>query len=333
MPTPLRRISPLAWEHPADRAALRALKALPGFDSAIRKVAGLTGERMVRQLFLGDAVLVGPTQRPALHAQFQAVLATLDWPNPGRTAPQLYVTQNPAVRAMAVGFDEPFIVISSGALTLLEGDELSFVLAHEVGHIMSEHMTYRTLATVLVLFGAAVLPFVGAALLVPFQLALLEWHRKSELSADRAALLAVQDSRVAMRTFLKLAGGAAGGDAIDVDAYIAQAAQYESPMSGWDSVLKALNTVLREHPLYTVRAGELQRWAGSGAYETIVSGAYLSRDEPSARPFRDDARDATDYYAAQARAAADSLEDIIRRASDAFRDAFRAAEAGLRGAP
>ena len=37
---PLPQISSLAWEHPADRAALNTLRALPGFDEVVRRVAG-----------------------------------------------------------------------------------------------------------------------------------------------------------------------------------------------------------------------------------------------------------------------------------------------------
>ncbi len=325
--TALTQISSVSWEHPADRAALHSLRSLPGFDTVVRRVATLTGERTVRNLFLGDAVLVGARQRPQLHSLFQDVLASLDWPDAGKPVPQLYVTQSPLVSAAAIGFENPFIVMSSGTLDLLNPDEQRFILAHELGHIMSDHMTYRTLATILVYFGATVLPFFGAMAILPFQLGLLEWYRKSEFSADRAGLLGTQDPRASMMAFLKLAGGKSHGDAIDLDSYLSQASEYETAGSGWDSVLKALNTVLREHPLHTVRVAELHRWEQSGAYASIVAGAYTTRGARDARPLGDDVRDATDYYADQARAAAESVEDVLNRAADAFRDAFRTARA------
>ena len=40
----LTEISPQAWEHPADRAALNALRKIPGFDLALRKIFGMFGE-------------------------------------------------------------------------------------------------------------------------------------------------------------------------------------------------------------------------------------------------------------------------------------------------
>ena len=60
----LTQIASTAWEHPADRAALNSLRAIPGFDEVVRKIAGFFGEKGVRQLFLANAVLVGPKQRP-----------------------------------------------------------------------------------------------------------------------------------------------------------------------------------------------------------------------------------------------------------------------------
>lgn len=325
--TPLTQISSVSWEHPADRAALNTLRAIPGFDEVIRKIASVFSEAGVRNLFLGDAVLVGPTQRPQLYALYQEVLDALDWPPTGRAQPQLYVTQTPIANAGAVGFENPFIVISSGTLELLEPDEQRFVLAHEVGHIMTGHTTYRTIALIVLFFGMSALPLLASIALFPFQLALLEWYRKSELSADRAGMLGTQDPQGSLRTFLKLAGGKSMGDAIDLDAYLAQAAEYEVGGSAWDSVLKALNTALREHPFHTVRVAELRRWEQSGAFAAIVGGEYIRRGSEAERPLRDDVRDATDYYAEQAKAAAQTVGDAINRAADAFKEAFRTASA------
>lgn len=329
----LTQISSVSWEHPADRAALRTLRALPGFDEVIRKIASVFGERGVRNLFLGDAVLVGPTQRPRLFALYQEVLQALDWPEAGHAPPQLYVTQTPIANAGAVGFDQPFIVISSGTLELLGPDEQRFILAQQLGHIMTGRTTYRTIALIVLFFGMSALPLLASIALLPFQLALLEWFRKSELSADRAGMLGTQDPRGSLMTFLKLAGGRADGDSIDLDAYLAQAADYELGGTAWDSVLRALNTALREHPFHTVRAGELQRWQQSGAYDAIVGGTYIRRGSEAERPYRDDLRDARDFYAEKARAAADTVGDVINRAADAFRDAFRAASSMTSDAP
>lgn len=154
-PVKLEQISSRAWEHPADRAALNTLRSIPGFDEVVRKVAGFFGERGIRQLFLANAVRVSDVQRPRLNAMWTEVLDTLDWP----TRPQLYITQTPFVNAGAVGFEDPFVVMNSATLAMLDEDEQRFILAHELGHIMSGHTTYRTIAIIILLVGINNLPF------------------------------------------------------------------------------------------------------------------------------------------------------------------------------
>ena len=314
--SPLPQIASTAWEHPADRAALNTLRALPGFDEIIRKVASFFGERGVRHLYLANAVRTGPTQHPRLHAMIREICATLDVP----AVPDLYVTQTPFLNAGAIGFERPFIVINTGTIAGLTDDEQRFVLAHEVGHIASGHMTYRTIAVIMSTIGFSALPFLAGLALMPFQLALLEWSRKAELSCDRAALLAVQDSTLAMRTFFKLAGGSTVPGEGDLDAFLQQAAEYESEGSAWDAVLKAINTAMREHPFNTVRAAELQRWVASGAFARIMAGEYPRRDGSGPQQtYADDVRSAADYYGQQAREAFGKVGDSFTRAADAFK--------------
>lgn len=319
MPTPLTDISSRSWEHPADRAALNTLRAIPGFDEVVRKVAGFFGERGIRQLFLANAVRVGPRQRPRLDQLMNEVCATLDWPK----RPQLYVTQTPFVNAGAVGFDEPFIVINSGTLAMLDDEEQRFILAHELGHIMSGHVTYRTIAIIIITFGLNNLPFLAGMALLPFQLALLEWYRKSELSSDRAGLLGTQDINVAMGTFLKLAGGTALPGESNLDEFMAQASEYETGGTAWDTVLKLLNTAFRDHPFHTVRAAELLRWQRGGEYDAILAGTYYRRGPAGDRPLADDYVDAAGYYGREVRQTWEQFSDAFNRAREAFSSTWK----------
>jgi Zn-dependent protease with chaperone function len=318
--TVLTNISFLAYEHPADRAALNTLRAIPGFDEIVRKVASWVGERSARHLFTANSVRTGPTQYPEIDALLTDVLETLDW----KERPQMYIRQSPEVQAYAVGFEKPFIVINSAMVELLDRDELRFIIAHEVGHIISGHTTYRTIALILLMVGLGGLPFLAGVALFPFQMALLEWYRKSELSSDRAALLGIQDVRTAQSAFFKLAGGGALGDKTDLDAFMVQAREYEIDGGAWDKVLKVVNTAFTDHPFATVRAAELQRYVDDGHYGKIMAGEYVRRgEEPQQQPLKEDIKDAADHYSAKAREAASSVVDAVSRARDAFSDAFR----------
>src|SRR5213595_3205471 len=218
----LTQIAPVSWEHPADRAALQTLRSVPGFDEVVKKIVGFFGERGIRLLFQANAVRVGPTQFPRLNQLYTDVLTTMDWP----VRPELFVSQTPFVNAGAFGMDRPFIVINSGALKLLDDDEMRTLLGHELGHVMSWHSLYVTILILILNFSFSTLPFLAGIALLPIRIALLEWFRKSELSSDRAGLLAVQDPNAAMRMYLKMAGG---GDMkqMNLNEFLVQAKEYE----------------------------------------------------------------------------------------------------------
>lgn len=315
----LKDISATAWEHPADRAALQTLRAIPGFDEVVKRIFGFFGERGIRLLFQANAVRVGPRQFPQLHGLLTEVTVTMDWPE----QPELYVTQTPLVNAGAVGMDHPFITLNSGTLQLLDEDELRVILGHELGHVMSGHSLYRTVLLILLMFGFNNLPFLAGLALLPIQLALLEWSRKAELSSDRAGLLATQDPVASMRVFLKLAGGGSAAET-DLDAFMEQARAYETMGGPMDKVYKVLNTLSLTHPFHTLRAAELQRWISDGAYDTIVQGQYTHRgEEEERRSVTEDIGEAAAHYARSARDTVGDVTDAVKRAAQAFTDAFK----------
>jgi Zn-dependent protease with chaperone function len=329
-PRPRQRfpeIAAVSWEHPADRAALQTLRAVPGVDDVIRRVlAMLGGERGIRLLFQGNAVRVGPTQFPKLWSLHTEVTTTFDWVN----VPELYVSQTPFFNAGAYGIDAPFIVVHSAAIELLDDDELRVLLSHELGHVLSGHALYRTIAAILAMVSLGVLPVLAELVVLPIRLAFLEWSRKSELSSDRAGLLGGQDIVVAQRMDMKMAGGGRGAGfagQLNVDAFMQQAHEYATSSEGLDVVYKLLSTLALTHPMHTVRAAELQRWVTSGEYDRILRGEYVRRGtEASDRPLRDDVAAAGSYYAGEARELAGQLASAARRAADRAVEAFRNAQ-------
>jgi len=315
----LTQIAPVTWEHPADRAALQTLRSVPGFDEVVKKIVGFFGERGFRLLFQANAVRVGPTQFARLNALYTDVLTSMDW----SVRPELFVSQTPFVNAGAYGMDRPFIVINSGAVHLLDDDEMRTLLGHELGHVMSGHALYHTILILIVFVGLNFLPFLTSILLAPIQYALLEWARKSELSADRAGLLAAQDPRASMRMFLKMAGGESMKE-MDLDSFLQQAKEYEETGGAVDRIFKILNTLPQSHPFNTLRAAELERWITAGTYEKVVGGEYTRRGpEAEQRPIDKDIDEARDHYMNEAKAVMNDVVDTAKRAAQAFSDAFK----------
>src|SRR5579864_3754996 len=107
-------ISSRAYEHPADRTALTALRKLTGFDVILKNLAGLFNDRALRLSYLADSVRASEQQFPQLYQMMLDGAYILDLPK----IPELFITQDPTVNAMALGMDKPFIVINSGAVDL-----------------------------------------------------------------------------------------------------------------------------------------------------------------------------------------------------------------------
>jgi len=304
-------ISPTAWEHPADRVALQALRALPGFDEVVKKLVGYLGERGIRLLFQANAVRVGPNQFARLDSVYDEVLRSLDCP----VRPELFVSQAPFVNAGAYGMDRPFIVLHSATLDLLDDEQVGFVLGHELGHVLSGHALYHTLLVIVLNVGLGALPAVAELARLPLRLTLLEWYRKSELSCDRAGLLAIQNPPASLRSLLKLAGGGRGEE-LNLEAFLEQAREYEEGTGLADRVFKILNTAGESHPFHTLRAAELDAWIRSGEYEQILGGRYRRRsdeDDRSSPSIVDDLGQARDYYVKEAKAV---VSDVVGSAKE-----------------
>ena len=67
-----------AWEHPADRSALAALRKLSGFDDILKKLAGLVSAASARSMFLATAVKTSERQFPELFDMVRDAAYILD---------------------------------------------------------------------------------------------------------------------------------------------------------------------------------------------------------------------------------------------------------------
>ncbi|MFB7476354.1 M48 family metallopeptidase [Kitasatospora sp. NPDC056184] len=312
--TPSRRrqrfpeISTRAWEHPADRSALVALRKLTGFDDVLKRLAGLVSERSIRLMFLATAVKTSERQFPELHAMVRDAAYVLDLD----TVPDLYVTQDPTVNAFCIGIDTPVIVVTSGLVDLLDEEELRSVIGHEVGHAMSGHAVYRTMLMILTNIATRIawVPL-GNLAIMAIVTALKEWFRKAELSSDRAGLLAGQDLQASMRALMKLAGGHNLAE-MNVDAFLEQAEEYEKAGDLRDGVLKLLQALPQSHPFAVVRVAQLKKWAESDEYRSILAGAYPRRTDDPDTSVGEQWRAAAEHYTTSVKESKDPLMGLIR---------------------
>ena len=308
----LTGISSRAYEHPADRSALVALRKLSGFDVLLSKLFGLFNERALRLMFLAGAVKVSERQFPHIYSLVRDGSYILDLPD----IPECYVMQSPLVNAMAIGKDRPFIVLTTGLVNLNDEEELRFVVGHELGHILSGHAVYRTMLLILIQLSMRIawmpIGYLGLRAII---WGLEEWFRKSEVSCDRAGLLAGQDVDAARRALMKLAGGPQLSE-LNPDAFREQAREYDAVPDLRDSILKLLQLQGNTHPFAVVRFAELDRWATSGEYESILAGDYPRRDTDRDAKVTDEARSAANSYRESGARSEDPLAGIFRGVAD-----------------
>lgn len=267
----LTGLRPQAYEHPSDSRTLNALEQTKGLDTLVRKCNEYGLERLLRVQLMGSYLRASEDSFPELFGMVSDGCQILDVPK----RPALYI-QPGDLNAFTAGVDNPIIVLNSGLVDALTPDELFFVIAHELGHIKSGHVLYYQIAMVLPVIadviGTATMGL-GGLLSLPLEVALVRWQRMSELTADRAGLLACQDINAALGALIKLAGLPSKLFAqVNTEDFIAQAREFESfDNDKLDWIAKFLSGMGQSHPWTVMRAHEFLKWTDSGEYDRILS--------------------------------------------------------------
>lgn len=268
-------ISAQGFAHPADRAAAAALHSIPMLDRVVKKLSEMGYERKYRQLMLGNAVRLGEDQMPDLWALQRQCAHTFDI----KTCPRLYVTHQPIGMALTIGTNEPTTLMSSALAGSFDRDEVRAVLAHEMGHVLADHVGFTTsfeLVRAIMNRLLASAPLAGLPL-AGLYFALLEWSRAAELTADRASALGTGDPLLTCRTLMRMAGGPVAG--MNLDAFIAQATEYEGEGDPFVRYSRFWEEIGASHPFPVRRVRELVAWVASGEFDRQRSGGYLRRGQ------------------------------------------------------
>lgn len=260
-------LSPESYEHPFDRAALKALKTIPGFDKVANFILDWSYIKWHLIELQGSNFRVTRDSCPELYKLTREVGHRLDV----KDFPKIYTQWGYFINAYTAGYDKNvLLVIYSGAVDLLSEEELSYVIGHEMGHIKSGHSLYHYMASIIGNV-ASYIPG-GQALIAPVYAALKYWDRMSEFTADRAGLLACQNIDVAVNAILKMSGlPMKYFKNMNREAFIQQANDFVNEYSGVaDQAIKAISIIDESHPWTVMRAAELIKWCESGEYQRIL---------------------------------------------------------------
>jgi Zn-dependent protease with chaperone function len=268
--------------HPLDMAARQQLERIPLLQAAVKKYLSVVTDRKVRQALLASALRLGPKQLPEIYRLLPPICDAF-----GIAEPELYLTRGGEANAMTVGHTRTAIVIYNQLLEDLAEDEIQAVLAHECGHILAEHILYRQMSHTMLRAGATagglgtpLFKAVAGLATHQIQTALIDWYRKSELTADRAAVAYLRDPEPMQRALFHIIGVPKWlpGE-ISYSEFLEQAAEFDqvTESSKWDRYLARSLESESTHPIPAVRIRELTVWAESSAFQQLLDIAKAGR--------------------------------------------------------
>lgn len=264
------------YVHDSDKAALKALKAIPGFSQLMKALMKIWNERQFRIMNMSSRIRINENQLPQYYNMLPPICEKL-----GIEVPELYLELNVVPNAYTYGDTKPFIVITSGLLDTMPEELIPTVLAHECGHIACHHVLYRTMGSILL--NDVLMPLIPhpGFITLPLMVAFAYWMRCSELSADRAAVICDGDAEKMSEVCMRFAGLDKDIQGVaSKEEFLKQAEEYRQMVqnSKWDKTLEFFTFYNRSHPLMATRALECIEWAQSERFGKIMDGTYLEEE-------------------------------------------------------
>ena len=273
-------IDPNLFLHDSDKAALSALKAIPGFSQLLKAFMNVGYEKQYRIMNMGSNLRISEQQMPKYYHMLLPICEKLQI-----KVPELYTTLDVTPNACTFGDTDPYIKITSGMLETVPDELIPTVLAHECGHIVCRHTLYTMMGNLIMMgidLASAYVPLgLGSAITSSLQMAFYYWMRCSELSADRVAAFCDGSPDKTVQLCMHFAGYDKDffEATPDVGAFFAQIEDYKKLVSesAWNKTLEFLWMRRQDHPQSALRAYECNEWGKSQQFEKIVR--YLGTGE------------------------------------------------------
>ena len=225
------------YEHPEDKKALEALHKIKVIQVLASQISKRLGKPWIESQLTG--IKISEQQFPDVYKLAQKAARLVCLP----VLPDIYIGGESYWEANTYGTeDDSFVVLSPMMIRIFSPLELLFVLAHELAHVRSGHALYKTVAEIISgkarpgqgLTSRGILGILNIQKLITMsvELPLLAWSRLSEISADKAALIAVGDLEIARKVLLIIALRSKDVyNKINISAYLKQQEELDSKIT------------------------------------------------------------------------------------------------------
>ena len=258
MPNELRGLSVNDFAHPEDLAAVNSLMKIQAIDKLMSSIEEKSNEIYIRMITLGNCVRITEQNDPKLFRIVKKVCEILDYEH----TPEIYTYRSFGIDVEPSGVDKPVLIIPDFVVNNFDDNMLYFAIGRAVTRLKSGYLKFFIAAKIMLLATDSI-PFVSDAM----KLALSNWLRKSELTADRGGMLACQNFQTAIRFLMCKAGmPLKETKTVKVHEYI-EDCKFDGSLA---KVGKTVQTLSNSTGWANDRISELFLWNAQGNYGDIL---------------------------------------------------------------
>ena len=171
---------------------------------------------------------------------------------------EVFIAPSNKLNAYTFGLSSPRVIVLNSALfQIMDAEEITFIIGHEMGHVHLGHTWLNTL-----LGGMAGIPSPYAAFAI-LHVAFRWWNRTCEYSADRAGMLACNNPSKAISALVKLAYAGKVRSQSELSLALSRIDAED------DDIIGELGELLSTHPLTNNRIDQIRNYANSRQYKRL----------------------------------------------------------------
>jgi len=247
--------------HPADKRTAIAVEKIPGFETLVSFIQEHAIEQYYNILLKGGSIKLTEKNSPKVLGIFREVAEILGVSK----FPDIYLHRSFRYDNRIIGYAHPVVLLATSCLEDISEDRIYFIAGRCLGGIKAGHNKLEFLSDIIGQIDN-IIPGADAV-----QLPLLQWRRKSDLSRDRAGLLACQNYGEAMRMLMLYAGANVGAEnTIQIEDFVQQAVEFRNKSSNINQAGKYIMTLFQYSSWVIERAAELFNWYETGEYEKLM---------------------------------------------------------------